>query len=151
MILCVAFLLFPQIPSRAGDRTTVPNDVTIELLGKCIIYSFSYQRMLNEHFGLEGSLSLLGGSDDNVLFYGAGGRAYLTASNAAPCLGFGIVGLTASTDSGPFDDSDSNYYFYIGPGFEYRSEGGFILRGTMYFLLKEGFAVWPGAQLGIAF
>lgn len=145
-----SFILQP-VPGRAGDRMAVPSDVTIELLGKCLIYSFSYQRMLSEQFGLEASMSLLGGSDENILFYGGGGRAYLTASNASPCLGFGIVGLTASTDNGPFDGSESGFYFYAGPGFEFRSEGGFLLRGTMYFLIKDGFFVWPGAQVGIAF
>lgn len=150
-ILFIAALITMPVSASAGDRMTIPNDVTIELLGKCLIYSFSYQRMLNDQFGIEGGLSLLGGSGDNIVFYAGGGRLYLISNNASPCLGFGIVGLTASTDHGPFDESESGSYFYAGPGFEYRSSSGFILRGTMYFLIKNDFFIWPGAQLGIAF
>ena len=42
-------------------------------------------------------------------------------------------------------------YFYAGPGFEYRASGGFLLRGSVNFLIKDGFFVWPGLTMGIAF
>lgn len=150
-IVAVALLLFPNVQSFAGDRTEVPNDVTIELLGRCLIYSFSYQRMIGEMAGLEGGLSLLGGTNTSVLFVSGGARLYALRGNAAPCITAGFVSVTSPTDSGPFSSDNSASYFYVGPGFEYRSSGGFVFRGTMYFLIRDGFFVWPGAQVGIAF
>ncbi|MBI5646555.1 MAG: hypothetical protein HY962_06450, partial [Ignavibacteriae bacterium] len=41
---------------------------------------------------------------------------------------------------------------FINPGFEYRASGGFVFRGGVYLLfLDEGFSLWPGIQMGVAF
>lgn len=133
------------------SKAQLPNDVSIELLGRCLVYSFSYQRLVNENVGLELGTSLLGGSEESVLFFSAGARLYALRSNASPCISAGIVAVTASTGSGPFSSDNSTSYGYVGPGFEYRSSGGFVFRGTVYFLIRDGFFVWPGVQCGIAF
>ncbi len=39
----------------------------------------------------------------------------------------------------------------LAPGFEYRMSGGFVFRGGVNFLIKDGFFVRPGIALGIAF
>lgn len=133
------------------SRSELKNDVTIELLGRCLLYSMSYQGLVSHNFGLELGLSILGGSNSSVTFLTGGGRLYLSRRNAAPCIGFGVVFLTAPSSSGPFGRDNSTSYAYVGPGFEYRSTGGFLFRGTIYFLIRDGFVVWPGAQLGVAF
>jgi hypothetical protein len=152
--LC-AFLSIPQEGAIAGSRGTLPNAMDIELAGKCIIYSFSYQRMINEPFGLEFGVSLLGGGSSNssstLLFFTGGGKVYFVQKNASPFIGGGLVVLTASTSTGPFDDSSSSSYGYVGPGFEYRSDGGFLIRGMVNVLFSSGFFVWPGLTVGIAF
>jgi hypothetical protein len=134
------------------SKVELQNDVNIELLGRCLLYSFSYQRLINPTFGLELGMSVLGGSNSSILFFTGGCRIYLLKNNATPCISGGIVVVTAPSNSGPFSDNqNSTSYGYIGPGFEYRSPGGFILRGTVYFLIRDGFFVWPGAQVGVAF
>ena len=152
-LFCIAVGFFlPQNSLMAGSRKDVPNEVNLELGGKCLIYSFSYQRMLAEPFGLEVGASLLGGSEESVVFFTVGGKFYFIQGNASPYIGGGIVVVTASTGSGPFDLSGSATYGYVCPGFEYRSEGGFLVRGTVYALIAEGgFFVWPGLTVGIAF
>lgn len=149
-IMAVVCVFLGTNSGTAGSKTELPNDVSLELLGKCIIYSFSYQRTVTENFGIEAGVSLLGGSDASVAFFSVGGRLYLSSGNASPCIGGGIVIVTASTSSGPFSGGASGSYGYIGPGFEFRSSGGFLFRGTVYFLVRDGFFVWPGVQLGIA-
>lgn len=149
-------MLFPVNTMTAGSRYEVPNAVDLELAGKCLLYSFSYQRMVAEPFGLEVGASVLGGgssgSSESILFFTAGAKFYIIPKNASPYIGGGIVALSASTDSGPFSDDVSATYGYLTAGFEYRSEGGFVVRGGVYSLITEhGFTIWPGLSVGVAF
>lgn len=150
-VVTASVLLLPTGKVVAQSKSELPNDFTLELLGRCILYSLSYQHTMGEVFGIEVGASLIGTSEESVAFLSLGGRAYVIRSNAAPCISGGLVYVTASTDSGPFDGDDSGVYFYVGPGFEYRSDGGFLFRGTVNFLVRDGFFVWPGVQVGIAF
>jgi len=156
-LVCVVVGFFlPENNLLAGSRKDVPNEVNIELGGKCLLYSFSYQRMLTEPFGLEVGVSVLGGGSSggssSILFFTGGGKLYFLQGNASPYIGAGFVALTASTGSGPFSSSASESYGYVSPGFEYRSEGGFLFRGSVYALIANGgFFIWPGLTLGIAF
>lgn len=155
----LAFFLvtvFSTAEAADTNRMDYPNDFGIELGGKSIAYSFTYQRMLGNHLGLEGGISALGGgdSDDNttIIFFPMGARAYLLNKNGSPFITGGVVLISASVDSGPFDDSASDAYSFAGLGFEFRAEGGFIFRGTAYTLITEdGFFIWPGLHVGYAF
>jgi hypothetical protein len=150
-IAALLLFLLPACSSLGQSRTDLPNDLTLDLLGRCLVYSFSYQRIVSQNFGIEGGLSILGGSAASVVFISGGGRLYLSPRDAAPCLSGGIVAVTASTGAGPFSSNASTAYLYGGPGFEYRSSGGIVFRGSVYFLIRDGFFVWPGVQIGIAF
>ena len=156
VVCLVAGIFLPENSMMAGSRNDARNEVDIELAGKCLLYSFSYQRMLAEPFGLELGVSVLGGGSSggssSIVFFTAGGKVYFIQGNASPYIGGGFVAVTASTGSGPFSDSASGSYGYVTPGFEYRSEGGFLFRGGVYALIAGGgFFVWPGLSLGIAF
>lgn len=150
----IVFLVIFTLPTAslfAQSRAEKANDFTLELGGRCILYSLSYQRIFSEQIGLEIGASIIGGTDASVIFLSGGGRFYLSKSNAAPCLSGGIVYITAQTDAGPFDASDSGVYFYASPSFEYRSTGGFVFRAGVTFIIKEKFFVWPSLTLGVAF
>jgi len=137
----------------AQSRAVKKNDFTIELLGKCGLYSLSYQRMVGEMFGLEIGTSFLGGAAGGeggaIIFLSGGGRFYFLKKNASPTLSGGLVYVTDATDAGPL--SGGGVYFYINPGFEFRMSSGFVVRGGVNFLIQDGFFVWPGIQLGICF
>jgi hypothetical protein len=150
-IAALLLLLLPAGSSLAQSRTQLPNDLTLDGLGRCLAYSFSYQRIVTKDVGIEGGLSILGGSAASVVFITGGGRIYLSPRDAAPCISAGFVAVTAQTGAGPFSSDASTAYLYAGPGFEYRSSGGFVFRGSLYFLIRDGFFVWPGVQVGIAF
>ena len=156
LIVFVTGLCMPVDTVIAASRKENQNAVDLELAGKCLIYSFSYQRMIVEPFGLELGVSMLGGgsssSSTTIVFYTVGGKFYLIQKDASPYIGVGYVGVSASTSSGPFSDSNSANYGYVGPGFEYRSEGGFLVRGGVYGLIASGgWQVWPGLTIGVAF
>lgn len=154
VLLGIVFLSWSGL--LAQSRSETPNDVSLELGGKCILYSLSYQRMLASAVGLEVGASYFGGGTSEgsagVFFLSGGARFYLLQKDASPCLSAGVVYVTAGTDAGPFgEDSESGVYFYVTPGFEYRFSGGFLFRGGVNFLIKDGFFVWPGISVGIAF
>ena len=154
VFLGVALLLL-SAGLQAQVRTAKPNDFTIELGGRCIVYSLNYQRMLAPAFGLEVGASMIGGatsgSSSGLFFLSGGGRLYFIDKAASPFIAGGLVFVTAGTNAGPFSGGGSGVYFYASPGFEYRMTGGFVFRGGVNFLIRHGFFVWPGIQLGIAF
>jgi hypothetical protein len=156
LVVLVALLLLSAGALTAQVRTTKPNDVTISLGGQCLIWSFDYQRCISPDFALNASVSYIGATDEEgtagVFFLTGGARYFMLKKPASPYLSAGIAWISAGTDAGPFgSDSASTVYFYASPGFEFRSEGGFVFRGGVYFLIKHGFFVWPGISLGIAF
>jgi hypothetical protein len=149
-LVVAALVLMGTGSLRSQVRSELPSDFTLELLGRSLLYSFSYQYTIAERLGIEGGLSVIGGSGGSLTFLSGGAKFYLLRGNATPFIGGGIVATTASTGSGLVSGSGS--YAYVSPGFEYRSSGGFLLRGTAYFLVSDGrFIVWPGLQVGIAF
>jgi hypothetical protein len=156
VVLAVA-LLFSSAALTAQVRTTKPNDFTLELGGKCLLYSLGYQRTLSPNFGLEAAISYFGagssGDSIGVFLLGGGARLYFIKKDASPYISGGIVWASAGTSAGPFgSDSSSGVYFYASPGFEYRMAGGFLFRAGVYLLfVHSDFFVWPGITLGIAF
>jgi hypothetical protein len=154
-IFLLVVLLLPETSMLAQSRLDKPNDFTIELLGRCILYCFSYQRMVGPQVGVEVGFSLIGGAgggeSSSVFFLSGGPRFYFTKNNASPCIAGGLVFVSAGTDAGPFEGGGSTVYLYAAPGFEFRSASGFLFRGSVNFLIKDGFFVWPGLTLGVTF
>ena len=158
----VAILLCAAVPQGHAQgaaktlvRATMPNDLGIELLGKALLYSFSYQRMLGTTFGLEAGLGALGSggtsTSTTIVFVPLSAKVYLIPKDGTLYLTGGAVLVTASTSSGPFD-SATDFYGDVGLGFEFRSPGGFLFRGTAYGLFAGGsYFIWPGITLGYAF
>jgi hypothetical protein len=154
-ILIVIFLL-PAASLLAQDRMSKPNDFTIEGLGKCALYSLSYQRMVSPQIGLEVGVSMIGGATSGagagVFFLSAGPRFYFTKNNASPFITAGAVYISAGSQAGFLESGGSTVYFYAAPGFEYRSPSGFLFRGSVYVLIiSAAVFVWPGITLGITF
>lgn len=156
LVVLVALLLLSAGALTAQVRTSKPNDFTIELGGKCAIYSLGYQRNISPNFALDTSISYIGAGSGSgsagVFFLTGGARYYMLKKPASPYLSAGIGWMSAGADSGPFENAASTVYGYISPGFEYRAMGGFVFRGGVYLLLvQDTFLVWPGISLGISF
>jgi hypothetical protein len=149
--------VLPLASLQAQSRAQKPNDFTIELGGRCILYTLCYQRMLGETFGLEVGASYWGGGKSDfilpqsLLFLSGGARLYLSKKNTAPTLSAGIVYVTAGWNSGSFTVHGHGVCFYATPGFEYRALGGFVFRGGVNFLIANRVKIMPGIALGIAF
>ena len=145
-----------QAQAARNSRATLPNDVSIELLGKALIYSFTYQRMVTPALGLEAGVGALGGgsSTENTtfFFFPVSAKFYPIPKDGSIFLTGGAVLLTAAADTGPFDETAADFYGQAGLGFEFRSTGGFLIRGTAYGLFGGGgYFIWPGLSVGYAF
>jgi hypothetical protein len=153
-VLSLAFVL--PAAALASTRDELPNDFGIELGGRSIVYTFAYQRMLNGRVGLEAGVSALGGGGDDedtlIVFFPIGGKFYFVGKDGSPFVTAGVSIVNASFDSGPFDESETASYGYVGLGFEYRAQMGLLFRGTAYGLISDGsFFIWPGLYIGYAF
>ncbi len=138
-----------SLQSEAQSRDSLRSDFGIELLGKGLIYTFSYQHMVTSNVGIHGSLEALGGSDALVVAIPVGANLYFVNKDGSPFVTAGLSLLTGSVDVG---DVDSALYGFGGLGFEYRSMSGFVFRGTAYALVYSGeFLIWPGLHVGYAF
>jgi hypothetical protein len=158
LTLCaLAAPVLAQAPlSRPSTRVTHRNDVSIELLGKAALYSFGYQRMVTPALGLEVGIGAIGGGsaseNTTVVFFPLGAKLYVIPKDGSLFLAGGMVVVSASVESGPFNDEAADTYGYAGLGFEFRSTGGFLFRGAAYGLFAGGsYFIWPGVTLGYAF
>jgi hypothetical protein len=154
IIFCITFILFSMLSinaAQAQSRTTLPNDFGFEFLGKALGYSLSYQRMVTSYLGLQAGLSALGEDEDTIVFLPFGGQFYFISKNGSPLLTGGIVVLTGDIDT-DLVLIESTTYGYAGLGFEYRTERGFLFRGTIYGLFTgDDSLIWPGVHVGYAF
>jgi hypothetical protein len=94
-----------------------------------------------------------GGSSGStsIVFVPVSAKLYLIPRDGTLYLTGGAVLVTASTSSGPFDTA-TDFYGDVGLGFEFRSAGGFLFRGTAYVLFADGgYFIWPGISFGYAF
>ncbi|HEV8382296.1 MAG TPA: hypothetical protein VGQ29_11955 [Gemmatimonadales bacterium] len=137
-------------------RATMRNDFGVEVLGKALLYSFSYQRMVGTSFGLEAGFAAFGGGSasgsSTIAFFPLSAKVYLFPKNGSLYLTGGAVLITASTNSGPFSDNAAAFYGDVGLGFEARSRSGFVFRSTLYGLFGGGsYFIWPGVTIGYAF
>ncbi len=150
VILCTTLMLFSvfsKTSAHGQSRAELRNDVGLELLGKGVYYSFSYQRMVTPSVGLQAGLAAW--NNPAVVFIPLGGKFYFVPKNASPFLTGGVVVATGSFDPGPIE---TDTFGSVGFVFEYRSTGGFLCRGTAYGLFADGeFVIWPGLHIGYAF
>jgi len=160
LVVLVLGVLLSSVALSAQIRAEKPNDFSLELAGKCFIYSFTYQRMIVPAFGLEVGASYIGGGTGEgsagVMFLSGGGRFYLLNKNTSPYLSGGLVWVSTGTNAGPLSGGGSGVYYYVSPGFEMRMAGGFLFRAGVNFIIvgieeETGFFVWPGLSLGVAF
>src|SRR5512136_2178225 len=128
IVLLAIALLVSATALTAQTRTSKPNDISMELGGKCLLYSLNYHRALGSNFGLTVGASYIGATGEEtvgVFFLSGGLRVYLLKKDTSPYLEGGLVWASAATTAGPGTTTASTTWGYVSPGFEFRSVGGF--------------------------
>ena len=148
-----------------ATRMTNPNAVGVEILGRSLLYSVFYDRVMNDDmaagFGI-GSVStqFAGGGDAgvsatmvpaylNYYFTRTGNSLYATGGVSLITNASSVTGLKSSTGGYSFNNNSVEPNF--GAGFESRGDSGFLFRVAGYGLIGAKVIPWMGFSFGYAF
>jgi len=148
-------LLLSGVPALAdvGER---PQAISFELLGRGLLYSINFDRMVSEKFLVGAGLSAYSISGEGVsstLFVvPIFGNYYFSPGVSHGFVTAGVDVLLASESvggNGVF--VGSGLAPVAGGGYEYRGDGGFLFRAAPYAVFGRTVLVWFGTSFGYAF
>ncbi len=155
LLVSLFVLMTGSYLSAQNMRMDTPNVLTLELLGKCGAFAFTYDRNL-DFFGPVGKFLGVGLG----IFYGYNTGIYsfpfyLNATFGGDTAAFLVQGGAKLSNLYGEGDSSVGLRGYIGAGFEMRKP--FVFRLMLYYnyirvgSLLEGWIPWPGISFGMAF
>jgi len=168
-IICgISILVLPMSGTSFADeatRLTNPNAVSVEGLGRGLLYSIDFDRVLNDDmaagfgFGTSGTQNPDSSSSSqtatlfpvyiNYYFMRDQGSLYVTAGAAIVTNYTSLSGLKASVGGLKFPNSVLLPEF--GAGYESRGDSGFLFRVTAYGIVGQNVIPWVGFAFGFAF
>lgn len=161
-----AFAIPSICSSSEPTRSYFPNVLSVEALGKGLLISLNYDRMLDADFAAGFGI---GRTRTEADASGKAGEAILVplylnyyfrswAGDFSPYLTGGVDVVLGADELEGQGASPSTLQFpgthvipFAGVGYEYRSPINFTFRGTAYLLLGDGLAPWFGLSVGYAF
>ena len=131
----------PSSEIEINQASEQNNSLSLEVLGRAVIYSVNYDHRFNEIFGIGFGLSYF--KADSGVFMAP---VFLTIY---PLKRFFI---TAGALTAPFEKKD-NILGTTSLGYEYKNADGFLFRGSLYQFYSSKFTMpaWPGVSVGFAF
>lgn len=169
MLLAIALSLVAFSAARAAQaehvRVTNPNAASVELLGRGMLYTVNFDRVVTDDlvagvgFGTT-SLRDLNDNDSgfstalipvyaNYYFMRDGNSLFATAG-AAILTNSGAANGRKATFSG-VEFNSTPVIPQFGVGFESRSDAGFLFRATAYGIVSKNIRPWFGFTLGYSF
>lgn len=139
-----------------GTALSRPNALSIELLGRGLLYSFDYDRSISDNFavgaGIAGYSVSSGSASLSLLIIPVYGNYYFSPGPSRGFLTAGLDIVSASGSDSSNTISASGAVPTLGGGFEYRGEGGFLFRFPVYVVFGQGSTqFWFGIGLGFTF
>ncbi len=145
----------PRERTVAMDR---PNAVTLELGGRALVYSFDYDRSINDHIGIGAGISYWNawshhhGYRANSLVIPMYMNYYFQPSAFRGFLSGGADLVSVSNVINSADTFESGGVAgTLGGGFEYRGVDGFLFRAAMFAIAGKSFQVTIGFNVGVSF
>ncbi|MCB9555920.1 MAG: hypothetical protein H6707_07440 [Deltaproteobacteria bacterium] len=130
-------------------RVERPNLVTVELMGRGVLYSVNYERYLTSWFGLGVGAMGFGNSDGGLGMFPVFVSFNPVGDEHSLYLSAGATFLVGDTR---FFSAISTVFGNAQAGYQMQLRGGFVLRATANFLFSEhGWLIWPGVNLGGSF
>jgi hypothetical protein len=166
LMVLVAFVGMNVPEARAeATRVTNPSAINLEVLGRGLLYSISFDRVLNDDlaagigFGTTTLNNLDGTSSGvstalipvyiNYYFMRDAGSLFVTGGATIVGNSSGANGLKANFSGLQFNSTPVLPTF--GLGYENRGDSGFLFRVTGYGIIGQTLAPWVGFTLGYAF
>jgi hypothetical protein len=165
--LAVSLLLVSvlgQSALAAHTRVTNPNAISFELLGRGLLYSVSYDRVLNDElaagFGYGGVTTKVGDMSANqtasmipayINYYLAADQGSVYATAGAVLIANSSTAQGKSASVSGIDFTSQSVIPQFGLGYENRGDSGFLFRVTAYGMIANKFAPWAGFTFGYSF
>lgn len=140
-----------------------PNIAGLELLGRGLVYSFNYERLLTHRIGVGGGLAYWSISSSGLFAPSSKSTtfvipAYLSwtpiGRNHSPYLAAGVTMATSKATEVLLGNTRNRFgaFSTLTLGYQYRSGRGIVVRPTVSRIAIDGDnALWPGITLGYAF
>ncbi len=146
----------PAVETQSTSRMLPRNAVSLELLGRGILYSLNYDYLIQDNIAIGAGFSNItlsaGTSSASATFIPLYGNYYFTGGNHR---WFGTGGMTLIHTTGKIDSeskvSGTGLAAIFGAGYEYRGDSGFLFRINPYLFVGKARGVWLGTSLGYAF
>ena len=154
-----------NVARAEATRITNPNAINLEVLGRGLLYSISFDRVLSDDlaagigFGTVGLNNIDGtGSNQstalipvyiNYYFMRDSGSLFVTGGATLVGNSSGANGLKANFSGLQFNSTPVLPTF--GAGFESRGDSGFLFRVTAYGIIGQTLSPWVGFTLGYSF
>ena len=164
-ICAFALAVLPFSVRAEHVRVTNPNAVSVEALGRGLLYSVDYDRVVSDDIVVGvgiGSTSMrtLGDVDAgistalipiyaNLYLIRDGNSPFVTAGADIVTNSGQLAGLKSTFGGMEFNSNAVLPTF--GVGFEARTDAGFMARLTAYGVIAKGFNPWGGLTLGYSF
>ncbi len=153
-------------PLTAHTRATYPSAVSLELLGRAMLYSINFDQVLNDNIaagvGL-GSVSTNFHDTDHdanqtATFVPAYMYYYFNKTAGSPFLTGGVTLIlnhagvkNLDTSTGSLQIPSSSVMPTFGGGYENRMDSGFLFRVTGYLIAGKSLTPWLGFSFGYGF
>lgn len=141
-----------QTPDLNGHELR-KNAMSLELLGRGLLYSFDYDRMVTDNLAVGAGASHYsissGDASAGAWIIPVYANYYLTGGNSRWFATGGANLIFASGNVG--DDakvSGSGVAGVLGAGYEYRADNGFLFRAAPYVFVGKTSGAWLGVSLG---
>lgn len=127
--------------------------LSLELLGRGLLYSFNYDYLLTDDLALGVGASSYsfssGASNARVTFVPVYANYYFTPGEHRwfGSGGVNLIHATGSLDQGE-KISGSGAAGILGGGYEFRGENGFLFRASPYIFVGKASGFWLGFSLG---
>lgn len=137
-----------------------PNAISLETLGRGVLYSVNYDRSLGKSVSLGAGFSyynfVAGPAHASLLVLPLYSNLYFLSDSHRPFItgGIDIVSISGKVDElldNQIKLSASGAVPMLGGGYEFRGQGGFLFRAALYALVGPGILPWAGLSFGAAF
>jgi hypothetical protein len=151
LVAMAALAAVPRVASAQGVRESHRNFVGGEIMGRGLVATFTYERFLNNHFGLGGGFMAIGTGD------GVAGIMPLYASFVPGDIHSIYLGLGAAyIGAGDVQDYESTWLMQYTVGYQFHSQSGFWVRPTFTLNVETAntggdMLIWPGIAMGGSF
>lgn len=166
MMCAVSFLVLSGEAKAAHTRVTYPSAVSVEMLGRAMLYSVNFDQVLNDNVavgvGLGSAATMFRGTeidtDTAATFLPAYMNYYFLTEQGSPFITAGMTLITNHTSvknfetkTGNLEIPSSNVMPTLGGGYENRGDNGFLFRGAAYLIAGRKITPWLGFSLGFGF